>query len=116
MAGDKDKSSFLRCSFCGKTQDEVKKLVAGPTVYICNECVTLCNDILREEDKGETKGSPKGKLSVPKPMDIKETLDEYVIGQERAKKVLSVAVHNHYKRLLVKSGPEDVELQKSNVL
>ncbi len=117
MSGDKDKTSFLRCSFCGKTQDEVKKLVAGPTVYICNECVALCNDILKEEDKGEAKtGQPKGKLSVPKPVDIKEVLDEYVIGQEKAKKTLSVAVHNHYKRLLVKTGPEDVELQKSNVL
>src|SRR5580693_9058335 len=117
MPGDKDKTSFLRCSFCGKTQDEVKKLVAGPTVYICNECVALCNDILKEEDKGEAKtGQPKGKLSVPKPVDIKEVLDEYVIGQEKAKKTLSVAVHNHYKRLMVKTGPEDVELQKSNVL
>ena len=117
MPGDKDKTSFLRCSFCGKTQDEVKKLVAGPTVYICNECVALCNDILKEEDKGEAKtGQPKGKLSVPKPVDIKEVLDEYVIGQGKAKKTLSVAVHNHYKRLMVKTGPEDVELQKSNVL
>ena len=118
MAGEKDRSSFLRCSFCGKTQDEVKKLVAGPTVYICNECVALCNDILKEEDKGETKtaAAAKGKLSVPKPAEIKEILDEYVIGQEKAKKTLSVAVHNHYKRLLVKNGPEDVELQKSNVM
>src|SRR5579871_3494456 len=118
MAGEKDKSSFLRCSFCGKTQDEVKKLVAGPTVYICNECVALCNDILKEEDKIEVKtgGAPKGKLSVPKPSEIKDILDEYVIGQERAKKTLAVAVHNHYKRLVVKSGPEDVELQKSNVM
>src|SRR5271154_1161213 len=116
MAGEKDKTSFLRCSFCGKTQDEVKKLVAGPTVYICNECVALCNDILKEEDKGESKGPSKPKLTIPKPADIKEILDEYVIGQEKAKKTLSVAVHNHYKRLVVKSGPHDVELQKSNVL
>jgi len=116
MPGDKEKTSFLRCSFCGKTQDEVKKLVAGPTVYICNECVALCNDILKEEDKGDAKSQAKTKLSVPKPVDIKEVLDEYVIGQEKAKKTLSVAVHNHYKRLLVKSGPQDVELQKSNVL
>lgn len=116
MAGEKDKTSFLRCSFCGKTQDEVKKLVAGPTVYICNECVALCNDILKEEDKGETKGSAKQKLSVPKPIDIKDVLDEYVIDQEKAKKILSVAVHNHYKRLTVKTGPDDVELQKSNVM
>jgi ATP-dependent Clp protease ATP-binding subunit ClpX len=116
MAGDKDKTPFLRCSFCGKTQDEVKKLVAGPTVYICNECVALCNDILKEEDKGETKGSAKQKLSVPKPIEIKDVLDEYVIDQEKAKRVLSVAVHNHYKRLTVKTGPDDVELQKSNVM
>ena len=116
MAGDKEKNSFLRCSFCGKTQDEVKKLVAGPTVYICNECVALCNDILKEEDKGEAKGPSKGKLVVPKPIDIKEILDEYVIGQEKAKRILSVAVHNHYKRLVVKTGPQDVELSKSNVL
>jgi ATP-dependent Clp protease ATP-binding subunit ClpX len=116
MAGDKDKTTFLRCSFCGKTQDEVKKLVAGPTVYICNECVALCNDILKEEDKGETKGPTKQKLAVPKPMEIKDVLDEYVIDQEKAKRVLSVAVHNHYKRLTAKTGPEDVELQKSNVM
>jgi len=116
MAGDKDKTTFLRCSFCGKTQDEVKKLVAGPTVYICNECVALCNDILKEEDKGEAKGPAKQKLAVPKPMEIKDVLDEYVIDQEKAKRVLSVAVHNHYKRLTAKTGPEDVELQKSNVM
>ena len=116
MAGEKDKTPFLRCSFCGKTQDEVKKLVAGPTVYICNECVALCNDILKEEDKGEAKSSGKQKLSVPKPIEIKDVLDEYVIDQEKAKRVLSVAVHNHYKRLTVKTGPDDVELQKSNVM
>ena len=116
MAGDKERTSYLRCSFCGKTQDEVKKLVAGPTVYICNECVALCNDILKDEDKGEAKVGSKGKLVVPKPIEIKEILDEYVIGQEKAKKILSVAVHNHYKRLMVKNGPQDVELQKSNVL
>lgn len=116
MAGDREKNSFLRCSFCGKTQDEVKKLVAGPTVYICNECVALCNNILKEEDKGDAKGPSKAKLTVPKPVEINEILEEYVIGQERAKRVLSVAVHNHYKRLVVKSGPQDVELQKSNVM
>jgi ATP-dependent Clp protease ATP-binding subunit ClpX len=116
MPGDKEKTSFLRCSFCGKTQDEVKKLVAGPTVYICNECVALCNDILKEEDKGESKGLHKTKITVPKPAEIKEVLDEYVIGQEKSKKILSVAVHNHYKRLVIKNGPQDVELQKSNVL
>jgi ATP-dependent Clp protease ATP-binding subunit ClpX len=117
MAGERDKNSFLRCSFCGKTQEEVKKLVAGPTVYICNECIALCNDILKEEDKGEAKsGGAKGKLVVPKPIEIKDILDEYVIGQERSKRILSVAVHNHYKRLVVKTGPDEVELQKSNVL
>jgi ATP-dependent Clp protease ATP-binding subunit ClpX len=94
----------------------VKKLVAGPTVYICNECVALCNEILKEEEKGEVKAPAKTKITVPKPIEIKEILDEYVIGQEKAKKVLSVAVHNHYKRLTVKSGPDDVELHKSNVL
>ncbi len=116
MAGEKEKGSFLRCSFCGKAQEEVKKLVAGPTVYICNECVALCNDILKEEEKVEAKNQSKGKVSVPKPAEIKDILDEYVIGQEKAKKILSVAVHNHYKRLTVKTGPEDVELHKSNVL
>jgi ATP-dependent Clp protease ATP-binding subunit ClpX len=118
MPGDKEKNAFLRCSFCGKTQDEVKKLVAGPTVYICNECVALCNDILKDEDKADPKAPPssKGKLAVPKPAEIKAILDEYVIDQEKAKRTLSVAVHNHYKRLVVKTGPQDVELQKSNVL
>ncbi len=118
MAGDRDKTTLLRCSFCGKSQEEVKKLVAGPTVYICNECVALCNDILREEEKTEEPkaGAPKVRLSIPRPAEIKEVLDQYVIGQEKAKRVLSVAVHNHYKRLSVKNGPQDVELQKSNVL
>ena len=118
MAGDRDKSVLLRCSFCGKSQEEVKKLVAGPTVYICNECVALCNDILREEEKTEVPkaGAPKTRLTIPRPAEIKEVLDQYVIGQEKAKRILSVAVHNHYKRLTVKTGPQDVELQKSNVL
>jgi len=118
MAGDRDKSILLRCSFCGKTQEEVKKLVAGPTVYICNECVALCNDILREEEKIEEPkaGVSKTRLTIPRPVEIKEILDQYVIGQEKAKRILSVAVHNHYKRLTVKTGPQEVELQKSNVL
>ncbi|HVM31628.1 MAG TPA: ClpX C4-type zinc finger protein, partial [bacterium] len=117
MAGEKDKTTYLRCSFCGKTQDEVKKLVAGPTVYICNECIALCNDILKEEEKDEVKGgAPKAKMVIPKPAEINAILDQYVIGQERAKKILSVAVHNHYKRLNFKSGPQEVELQKSNVM
>jgi ATP-dependent Clp protease ATP-binding subunit ClpX len=92
--------------------------VAGPTVYICNECVALCNDILREEEKTEEPkpGVPKARLTTPRPAEIKEILDQYVIGQERAKRILSVAVHNHYKRLTAKSGPQEVELQKSNVM
>ncbi len=118
MAGDRDKTTLLRCSFCGKSQEEVKKLVAGPTVYICNECVALCNDILREEEKTEEPkpGIPKARLTIPRPAEIKEILDQYVIGQERAKRILSVAVHNHYKRLTAKTGPQEVELQKSNVM
>ncbi len=103
----------LTCSFCGKSQKEVKKLIAGPTVYICDECIGLCNDIIAEEvdrDDALSSGTP-----LPKPAEIKTILDEYVIGQERAKKVLSVAVHNHYKRIDSKLS-DDVELQKSNIL
>jgi ATP-dependent Clp protease ATP-binding subunit ClpX len=103
--------SILRCSFCGKTQDEVRKLIAGPTVYICNECVDLCTDIIAEEwERDESERITSGLL---KPDQIKTALDEYVIGQERAKKVLSVAVYNHYKR--IEAAGEDVELQKSNI-
>jgi ATP-dependent Clp protease ATP-binding subunit ClpX len=104
----------LQCSFCGKSQKEVKKLIAGPTVYICDECIGLCNDIIAEEvDREESfsSGTP-----LPKPSEIKTILDEYVIGQERAKKVLSVAVHNHYKRIDSRVSSEDVELHKSNIL
>jgi ATP-dependent Clp protease ATP-binding subunit ClpX len=104
----------LQCSFCGKSQKEVKKLIAGPTVYICDECIGLCNDIIAEEvDREESfsTGTP-----LPKPVEIKQILDEYVIGQERAKKILSVAVHNHYKRIDSRVGSEEVELQKSNIL
>jgi ATP-dependent Clp protease ATP-binding subunit ClpX len=104
----------LQCSFCGKSQKEVKKLIAGPTVYICDECIGLCNDIIAEEvDREESfsSGTP-----LPKPSEIKTILDEYVIGQERAKKILSVAVHNHYKRIDSRVGSDDVELQKSNIL
>jgi ATP-dependent Clp protease ATP-binding subunit ClpX len=104
----------LCCSFCGKSQKEVKKLIAGPTVYICDECIGLCNDIIAEEiDREETKDT---KLRIPRPSEIKSILDEYVIGQERAKKVLAVAVHNHYKRIESKVAMDDVELQKSNIL
>jgi len=104
----------LQCSFCGKSQKEVKKLIAGPTVYICDECIGLCNDIIAEEvDREESfsSGTP-----LPKPSEIKLILDEYVIGQDRAKKILSVAVHNHYKRIDSRVGADDVELQKSNIL
>ena len=104
----------LSCSFCGKSQREVKKLIAGPTVYICDECISLCNEIIREEISREETMSSVTK--VPKPMEIKEILDEYVIGQERAKKTLAVAVHNHYKRVESKIGNDEVELQKSNIL
>ncbi|MEW5741763.1 MAG: ATP-dependent Clp protease ATP-binding subunit ClpX [Myxococcota bacterium] len=104
----------LCCSFCGKSQKEVKKLIAGPTVYICDECIGLCNDIIAEEiDREEQKDT---RLRIPRPSEIKTILDEYVIGQERAKKVLSVAVHNHYKRIEQKVQLDDVELQKSNIL
>ena len=110
-----DKS--LCCSFCGKGQKDVKKLIAGPTVYICDECIGLCNDIIAEEiDKDDPKDQ---KLRVPRPSEIKAILDEYVVGQDRAKKTLAVAVHNHYKRIQNKQGglnPEGVELQKSNIL
>ena len=107
-------SGNLSCSFCGKSQKEVKKLIAGPTVYICNECIELCNDIIAEEVEKEEPQA--GATPVPKPSEIKAILDDYVVGQDRAKKVLSVAVHNHYKRIDSKSGPNDVELSKSNIL
>src|SRR5512143_1024516 len=104
----------LSCSFCGKSQKEVKKLIAGPTVYICDECIGLCNDIIAEEIEKEEQSY--GFTAVPKPAEIKAVLDEYVIGQEKAKKILAVAVHNHYKRIDAKVGIDDVELQKSNIL
>ncbi|MFN7262464.1 MAG: ATP-dependent Clp protease ATP-binding subunit ClpX, partial [Pseudobdellovibrionaceae bacterium] len=106
----------LRCSFCGKGQKEVKKLIAGPGVYICDECIDLCTDIIDEEKERET--SVKGTFKVPKPADIKAYLDDYVIGQVSAKKSLAVAVHNHYKRINAMQGKKsgDVELQKSNIL
>jgi ATP-dependent Clp protease ATP-binding subunit ClpX len=105
--------TVLHCSFCGKSQDEVRKLIAGPTVYICDECIELCNEIIAEET--EERFVP-GRLTVPKPMEIKAKLDEYVIGQEYAKKILSVAVHNHYKRIDSRVISGDVELQKSNII
>src|SRR2546423_2613442 len=109
-----DRTGNLVCSFCGKSQDEVRKLIAGPTVYICDECIDLCNDIIAEEcDQEETLSSTS---AVPKPSEIKKVLDQYVIGQERAKKILAVAVHNHYKRIDSQLVTGDVELQKSNIL
>lgn len=109
-------SGLLRCSFCGKSQNEVKKLIAGPGVYICDECIELCNDIIDEEKEREESSKPT--LKVPRPIDIKVHLDDYVIGQDRAKKALAVAVHNHYKRINATAGmkKDDVELQKSNIL
>ena len=109
-----DSKSTLYCSFCGKSQHEVRKLIAGPTVFICDECVELCNDIIREESKAGLAGRKEGE--VPTPKDIFETLNDYVIGQDRAKRVLSVAVHNHYKRLKHSGKGNDVELAKSNIL
>ncbi|KHD88081.1 MAG: Clp protease ATP-binding protein [Bdellovibrio sp. ArHS] len=113
----KDTNGALRCSFCGKGQKEVKKLIAGPGVYICDECIDLCNDIIDEEKERET--AVKGTFKVPKPSDIKTYLDDYVIGQVQAKKTLAVAVHNHYKRVNAMSNGKksaDVEMQKSNIL
>ena len=114
--GKNEDGKLLYCSFCGKSQHEVRKLIAGPSVFICDECVELCNDIIREEleDAGET-----GQDKLPKPMEIKDVLDEYVIDQQRAKKVLSVAVYNHYKRLhdrMDERTKDDIELAKSNIL
>ncbi len=111
--GKGDDGKLLYCSFCGKSQHEVRKLIAGPSVFICDECVELCNDIIREEMQ-ESVGQSSDKLPIPQ--EINATLDQYVIGQTRAKKVLSVAVYNHYKRLEAKSKKDDVEIAKSNIL
>ncbi|MGI6434349.1 MAG: ATP-dependent protease ATP-binding subunit ClpX [Syntrophomonadaceae bacterium] len=108
-----DEKGQLKCSFCGKTQDQVKKLVAGPGVYICDECIELCNEII-EEELADDLGFEMG--DIPKPSEIKEILDDYVIGQERAKKSLAVAVYNHYKRINLGMKLDDVELQKSNIM
>ena len=107
-----DSNDDLLCSFCGKSQDEVKKLIAGPSVYICDECIQLCTEIIAEEYTQEKDTTTQ----LPKPHEIKELLDQYVIEQERPKKILSVAVHNHYKRIGTKIDVEDVEIQKSNIL
>ena len=109
-----DSKSTLYCSFCGKSQHEVRKLIAGPTVFICDECVELCNDIIREETKSALVSKKDG--GVPTPQEICDVLDDYVIGQKQAKRVLSVAVHNHYKRLNHGAKGADVELAKSNIL
>ncbi|MGD1989607.1 MAG: ATP-dependent Clp protease ATP-binding subunit ClpX, partial [Pseudomonadales bacterium] len=109
-----DGGKLLYCSFCGKSQHEVRKLIAGPSVFICDECVELCNDIIREEVQESEEKSEHPRL--PKPDEIKTILDEYVIGQDSAKRVLSVAVYNHYKRLNYKGKKDDVELSKSNIL
>lgn len=112
---DVTKRGDLQCSFCGKGQEEVRKLIAGPSVYICDECIELCNDIIAEEyDKDE--GAEGQGVRILKPVEIKALLDDYVIGQERAKKILSVAVHNHYKRIDSRVSLDEVELQKSNIV
>ena len=113
MARTREGNGTLKCSFCGKSQNDVRKLIAGPTVYICDECIELCNDIIAEEWEEEKSREIR---SLPKPAEIKSALDQYVIGQERAKKILSVAVHNHYKRIESGNDSGDVELQKSNIL
>ncbi len=110
----KTRDKDLTCSFCNKSQKEVRKLIAGPSVYVCDECVELCNDIITEEYEREDYYAARA--LVPKPVEIRRHLDDYVVGQERAKKILSVAVHNHYKRIDSRSSRDEVELQKSNIL
>jgi ATP-dependent Clp protease ATP-binding subunit ClpX len=113
MARQREGGGSLKCSFCGKNQNDVRKLIAGPTVYICDECIELCNDIIADEWEEEKSREIR---SLPKPAEIKQVLDQYVVGQERAKKVLAVAVHNHYKRIEAGADAGDVELQKANIL
>src|SRR5438034_7828357 len=107
-ARTREGSGTLKCSFCGKSQNDVRKLIAGPTVYICDECIELCNDIIAEEWEEEKSRELR---SLPKPAEIKNVLDQYVIGQDRAKKILAVAVHNHYKRIEAGSEAGEIELQ-----
>ncbi len=113
--GSKDENGQLTCSFCGKSQDEVKKLIAGPTVYICDECIELCNDIIDEEARLDDVSEQEEK-KLPKPAEVRDILDEYVVGQDRAKKILAVAVYNHYKRIEFSEKNDDIEIQKSNIL
>jgi len=108
-----DEKKQLKCSFCGKSQDQVRRLIAGPSVYICDECIELCQEIIQEEFEDNVEMEM---LDLPKPKEIKEILDQYVIGQEKAKKALAVAVYNHYKRINYQEKPDDVEIQKSNIL
>lgn len=113
-SGERGQSGLV-CSFCGASQEEVRKLIAGPGVYICDQCIDLCNDIILDEVEDE--GSPKGRANIPKPQEIRAFLDQYVVGQERAKKILSVAVYNHYKRLEnSQGGKKEIEISKSNIL
>ena len=112
-SGGENRINTPYCSFCGKSQHEVRKLIAGPTVFICDECVELCMDIIREENKSSL---VKARDGIPTPFEIRKVLDDYVIGQRDAKKILSVAVHNHYKRLNHAQKSNDVELAKSNIL
>src|SRR3989337_1248781 len=113
MARTRETNGVLKCSFCGKSQNDLRKLMAGPTVYICDECIELCNDIIAEEWEEEKSREIR---RLPKPAEIKNVLDQYVVGQERAKKILAVAVHNHYKRIEAGGEVGEVELQKSNIL
>ncbi len=108
-----DNGKLLYCSFCGKSQHEVRKLIAGPSVFVCDECVELCNDIIREEMQDKASGESS---KLPKPVEIKEVLDEYVIDQEKAKKILAVAVYNHYKRMDISQRQDEIEISKSNIL
>jgi ATP-dependent Clp protease ATP-binding subunit ClpX len=115
MSDKSGNEKLLYCSFCGKSQHEVRKLIAGPSVFICDECVDLCNDIIREEVQGE-QAAKAGGMELPVPAEIRKILDQYVIGQDQAKKILAVAVYNHYKRLRTGSKADEVELAKSNIL
>ena len=118
MADKKGSNSekLLYCSFCGKSQHEVKKLIAGPSVFICDECIDLCNEIIRDEAAAAGVEASLSRSDLPSPQEIRDILDQYVIGQERAKKILAVAVYNHYKRLKHLDKKDDVELSKSNIL